>query len=62
MIETSLIHLVNPATEELYRAIEPTSEAELASILGKMRAAQQKWREVPVSERVEICRGFVEVF
>jgi acyl-CoA reductase-like NAD-dependent aldehyde dehydrogenase len=62
MIETSLIHLVNPATEELYRAIEPTSEAELASILGKMRAAQQKWREVPVSERVEICRGFVEAF
>jgi acyl-CoA reductase-like NAD-dependent aldehyde dehydrogenase len=62
MIETSLIHLVNPATEELYRAIEPTSEAELASILEKMRVAQQKWREVPVSERVEICRGFVEAF
>jgi acyl-CoA reductase-like NAD-dependent aldehyde dehydrogenase len=62
MIETSLIHLVNPATEELYRAIEPTSEAELASVLGKMRAAQQKWREVPVGERVEICRGFVDAF
>jgi len=62
MTETSLIHLVNPATEELYRAIEPTSEAELASILGKMRAAQQKWREVPVSERVEICRGFIDAF
>ena len=27
-----------------------------------MRAAQQKWREVPVSERVEICRGFVDAF
>jgi acyl-CoA reductase-like NAD-dependent aldehyde dehydrogenase len=62
MIETSLIHLVNPATEELYRAIEPTSEAEFASILEKMRAAQQKWREVPVSERVEICHGFVDAF
>jgi acyl-CoA reductase-like NAD-dependent aldehyde dehydrogenase len=62
MIETSLIHLVNPATEELYRAIEPTSEKELASILETMRAAQQKWREVPVSERVEICREFVDAF
>ena len=62
MTETSLIHLVNPATEELFRVIEPTSEAELASILQKMRTAQQKWRDVPVSERVEICRGFVSAF
>ena len=62
MTETSLINLVNPATEEIFRAIEPTSDAELASVLEKMRAAQGKWREVPVDERVEICREFVEAF
>ena len=62
MTETSLMNLVNPATEETFRTLEPTSEAELASVLEKMRAAQRKWRDVPVSERVEICRGFVDAF
>jgi acyl-CoA reductase-like NAD-dependent aldehyde dehydrogenase len=62
MIETSPMKLVNPATEEIFRTLEPTSESELASVLERMRAAQRKWRDVPVSERVEICRGFVEAF
>ena len=62
MTETSLMNLVNPATEEIFRTLEPTSEAELASVLEKMRTAQRKWRDVPVSERVEICRGFVDTF
>ncbi|HXB70524.1 MAG TPA: aldehyde dehydrogenase family protein [Candidatus Acidoferrales bacterium] len=62
MTETSLINLVNPATEETFRTLEPTAESELASVLERMRAAQRKWREVPVSERVEICRGFVDAF
>src|SRR5437016_1428815 len=60
MTETSLINLVNPATGEIFRSIEPTSGTELAAILERMRAAQQKWRDVPVRERVEICRGFVD--
>jgi acyl-CoA reductase-like NAD-dependent aldehyde dehydrogenase len=62
MTETGLIHLVNPATEEVFRTVEPTTDTELASILERMRAAQQKWREVPVQERVAICRGFVDAF
>jgi acyl-CoA reductase-like NAD-dependent aldehyde dehydrogenase len=62
MTETSLINLVNPATEEIFRAVEPTSEAELAAVLERMRAAQLKWRDVPVRERVEICREFVGAF
>ena len=62
MIESSLIQLVNPATEEVFRSIEPTSESELGAILERMRAAQQKWRDVPLTERVEVCRGFVEAF
>jgi acyl-CoA reductase-like NAD-dependent aldehyde dehydrogenase len=56
------MNLVNPATEEIFRTLEPTSESELPSVLERMRAAQRKWRDVPVSERVEICRGFVPAF
>lgn len=59
---TSPMKLVNPATEEVFRTVEMTSEAELGAILERMRAAQHRWREVPVSERVEICRGFVAAF
>ena len=62
MTATSLINLVNPATEETFRTLEMTSEAELGAILDRMRAAQKKWRDVPVNERVEICRGFVDAF
>lgn len=59
---TSSISLINPATEETFRTLEMTSEAEVGAILERMRAAQQQWRAVPVSERVEICRGFVDAF
>ena len=62
MTETTTINLVNPATGEVFRIVEPTSDEQLASILEKMRSAQQKWREVPVAERVEICRAFVKAF
>jgi len=56
------MNLVNPATEEIFRTLEPTSESELASTLERMRAAQQKWRDVPLTQRVEICREFVDAF
>jgi acyl-CoA reductase-like NAD-dependent aldehyde dehydrogenase len=59
---TSTLNLVNPATEETFRTVEMTPEAELGAILERMRAAQKKWQHVPVNERVEICRGFVEAF
>ena len=62
MTATPTMNLVNPATEESFRTLEMTSEAELGPILERMRAAQEKWREVPVDERVEICRGFVDAF
>lgn len=62
MTPTSSITLVNPATEETFRTLEMTPEAELAAILERMRTAQAKWREVPVEERVEACRGFVGAF
>src|SRR5438309_3225893 len=62
MTESSPWNLINPATESVFRSIEPTPEPELESILCKMRAAQRQWRETPVEERVEICRPFIEVF
>ena len=62
MTTTPTMNLVNPATEETFQTLEMTSEAELSAILERMRAAQKKWRELPVNERVEICRGFVDAF
>jgi len=62
MAEASNWNLVNPATEEVFRTIEPTSEAELESILSRMRAAQALWRDVPVPERVAICTQFIAAF
>lgn len=54
--------LINPANETVYRTIEPTPEAELESILERMRRAQQAWRDVPVEQRVEILRPFLAAF
>ena len=62
MAASSSMNLVNPATEQTFRSVQMTSEAELGVILERMRAAQKEWREVPVSERVTICRGFVDAF
>lgn len=62
MTATHTMNLVNPATEETFQTLEMTSEAELSAIFERMRAAQKKWRELPVNERVEICRGFVDAF
>jgi acyl-CoA reductase-like NAD-dependent aldehyde dehydrogenase len=62
MSGTSNWNLVNPATESVFRVIEPTHEAELESILGKMRAAQQLWRDVPVAQRADVCRQFIDAF
>ena len=47
--------LINPATEVVFRTVEPTSDAELDSILTRMRAAQQLWRDVPIAVRMKVC-------
>jgi acyl-CoA reductase-like NAD-dependent aldehyde dehydrogenase len=62
MIETSTWNLVNPASEEVFRAVEPTSDSALESILSRMRIAQQQWREVPVPARMDACRQFIDAF
>jgi acyl-CoA reductase-like NAD-dependent aldehyde dehydrogenase len=62
MTANSNWNLINPATEEVFRSIRPTSDAELESILVKMREAQQLWRDVPLALRMEACTRFVEAF
>jgi acyl-CoA reductase-like NAD-dependent aldehyde dehydrogenase len=62
MRENSNWNLVNPASEKIYRTIEPTPEAELESILGRMRMAQRHWRNVQVAQRADSCRQFIDVF
>jgi acyl-CoA reductase-like NAD-dependent aldehyde dehydrogenase len=54
--------LVNPATEKAFCTVRSTSEPELESTLRRMRAAQQEWRNVPVSQRIDVCRRFIEAF
>jgi acyl-CoA reductase-like NAD-dependent aldehyde dehydrogenase len=62
MSETPNWNIINPATEKVLRTIEPTPEAEVESILSRMRRAQHLWRDVPVLKRAAICRQFIEAF
>ncbi len=62
MSGTANWNLINPATEKVFHAIEPTREGELESILRQMRAAQRHWRDVPVPQRADVCRQFIDAF
>jgi acyl-CoA reductase-like NAD-dependent aldehyde dehydrogenase len=55
-------NVINPATETVFCTVEPTTDAELESILNRMRAAQQAWRDTPMELRVKVCREFIEAF
>jgi acyl-CoA reductase-like NAD-dependent aldehyde dehydrogenase len=62
MSETAKWNVINPADESVFLTVEPTSEQEVGSILARMRAAQQAWRDVPLEERVKVCGEFVGAF
>jgi acyl-CoA reductase-like NAD-dependent aldehyde dehydrogenase len=62
MVETSTWQLINPANEKIFQSVDATPETELEPILSRMRTAQRDWREVPVAQRVAICRAFVDSF
>lgn len=62
MIENTTWRLINPATEQVFHTIEPTSESEIESVLSRMRTAQRQWSDVPVQERADTCRQFIDAF
>ncbi len=62
MSQSAVWKLINPANGTLFRTVEATPESELEAILKRMRKAQQEWRDVPVEQRVAICRPFLETF
>ncbi len=62
MSQSTVWNLINPANETLFRTLEATPESELEAILKRMRKAQQEWRDVPVEQRVTICRPFLDAF
>jgi acyl-CoA reductase-like NAD-dependent aldehyde dehydrogenase len=62
MIDASFWNLVNPASEEVFRRIDPTPESELEAIRSRMKMAQQQWREVPLQVRMDACRQFIDAF
>src|ERR1051326_385517 len=55
-------NLINPATGNVFRSIEVTPHAELEPILRQMRMAQRHWRNVPVAQRADVCRQFIDAF
>jgi acyl-CoA reductase-like NAD-dependent aldehyde dehydrogenase len=62
MSDTSQWNVINPADESVFLTVDATSETDIERILARMRAAQQAWRNVPVEERVKVCREFVGAF
>jgi acyl-CoA reductase-like NAD-dependent aldehyde dehydrogenase len=62
MIGTAAWDLVNPATDQVFRTIQATSDSEIESILARMRVAQQEWRVTPLQARIAACRQFIDAF
>ena len=54
--------LINPATEEPFRAVPLLDEPELLDVVARARRAQRDWRRVPVAERVRIVSQMVPAF
>ena len=50
--------IINPATEVLIMEIAVDSAASIVEKMGKARKAQEKWKNVDLSERLEIIKKF----
>ena len=55
-----MLKLVNPATEEVFEEIEPTSISNLTFMVENAKKAQKKWKHSPVQERKDILSRFNE--
>jgi acyl-CoA reductase-like NAD-dependent aldehyde dehydrogenase len=54
--------LINPTTEEPFREVAYTTEAELEAAVDRARAAQGAWRRTPVAERARVVGQMVPAF
>lgn len=50
---------ISPITGEVFVERTYASQGEIAQVLVEARKAQKKWKEVPISERGNLCRRFV---
>ena len=62
MNTTSSWNVINPATEAVFCTVRPTTDAELAEIVTKMRVAQKVWSAISLEERAAACRQFIDAF
>src|SRR5207302_8238964 len=52
------VHSVNPATGGVLREFDSATAEEVNSAVERARSAQQRWREVPISDRLRVLRNF----
>jgi acyl-CoA reductase-like NAD-dependent aldehyde dehydrogenase len=57
ILASTLIHSINPATEELLASYEPHSQAEIASRLHAAQAAAFSWKTMPILQRADLMKG-----
>jgi acyl-CoA reductase-like NAD-dependent aldehyde dehydrogenase len=56
------IRTISPIDGSVVAERDYASDAEIASVLAAARAAQARWREVPLAERAAYCARFVDAF
>jgi acyl-CoA reductase-like NAD-dependent aldehyde dehydrogenase len=54
--------IINPATEQVFCTVQPTPDAEVERIIGRMRTAQIAWRDSAMEERIAACTRFIDAF
>ena len=58
----SMLHLINPYTEEEAFSLPLLQENEVDAAVARARKAFQGWKETPVAERVALCQRFMSAF
>ena len=56
-----MTHVINPATEEVLRTVEPVDTAGVDDAVARARVAQKRWAGLPPAERAAALRAFAAV-
>ena len=59
---SEILRTVSPVDGRVVVERPLATDAQIASVLADARAAQQRWRQVPLSERAAWLEAFVDVF